>query len=227
MAVDPFPSEAAALDFITNDAALTAGMAGLADLPDFMVLCAGLVDLTGDPDQPPYAGLADTEMLYAGSLLKICAMVAAFELRSRVRQHVAEAIDAGTTTAKPGWEKPVFAALLKDVAAGAGGGAAEAAGHAAEPRADIRRHRRWRRRFRRRHAGAERCRHRQGRRVRRAARRLPRLAAEHAALVEQHRRQPLHPGAGLSLHRRHAARRRLRRCRPGQRALAVRRLHGA
>ena len=31
-----------------------------------------------------------------------------------MRQHVAAAIDAGTTTDKPGWEKPVFAALLQD-----------------------------------------------------------------------------------------------------------------
>ncbi len=113
MAVDPFPSGAAALDVITDDAALTAGMAGLADLPDFMVLCAGLVDLTGDPGQPPYAGLADNDMLYAGSLLKIGAMYAAFELRSRVRDAVAAAIDAGTATDRPGWEKPVFAALLQ------------------------------------------------------------------------------------------------------------------
>ncbi|MFC7476058.1 serine hydrolase [Dankookia sp. GCM10030260] len=113
MTVDPFPTSAVPLGFVTNDAALTSGMAALADLPGFMVLCAGLVDLTGDPDQPPYAGLADGEMLYAGSLLKVCALYAAFELRARVRQHVAEAIDAGTATDMPGWEKPVFAALLR------------------------------------------------------------------------------------------------------------------
>ena len=41
-------------------------------------LAVSLVDVT-DPDHPRYAGINDSEMMYAASLPKICALVAAFE----------------------------------------------------------------------------------------------------------------------------------------------------
>jgi Beta-lactamase enzyme family len=111
MTIDPFPSAAPPLVFHTNEEQLTGGMAELVDLPDFMIQCAGLVDLTGAPAMPPYAGFNDNEMIFPGSLQKIVAMYAAFELRSRVRQHVAEAIGGGLSTSTPGWEATVIADL--------------------------------------------------------------------------------------------------------------------
>jgi hypothetical protein len=107
MAVDPFPASAVQLSFHTNDAQLTNGMATIsASFPD---MAAALVDLTDDPELPPYGGFRDTEMLYPGSVLKICAMYAAHELRSRVRASVADAIAGGLSTSARGWEQTVIA----------------------------------------------------------------------------------------------------------------------
>jgi hypothetical protein len=50
-------------------------------------------------------------MLFVGSLQKISAMYAAFELRSRVRAQTAAAIAAGLSTTSVGWEKSVIADL--------------------------------------------------------------------------------------------------------------------
>jgi hypothetical protein len=58
-------------------------------------LCGGIVDLTGDPALPPYAGHNDTDMLYVGSLAKIYAMYVAFELRRRVTRHAKDEIKLG------------------------------------------------------------------------------------------------------------------------------------
>ena len=65
-------------------------------------LCAALVDLTGAPVMPPYAGLNDKEMIYAGSLPKICAMYAAFALRARVQAFVDAAVANGAPVVPPG-----------------------------------------------------------------------------------------------------------------------------
>jgi hypothetical protein len=58
-------------------------------------LCGGMVDLTGDPALPPYAGHNDTDMLFVGSLAKTYAMYVAFELRRRVTQHAKDEIKLG------------------------------------------------------------------------------------------------------------------------------------
>jgi len=57
-----------------------------------------LVDLTDDPGMPPTFGHRDEEMVYPGSMVKIAAMYAAFELRSRVQQQA----DATAHAVSPG-----------------------------------------------------------------------------------------------------------------------------
>ena len=78
---------------------------------DLVGLCGGLVDLTGDPTLPPYAGHNDTDMLFVGSLAKTYAMYVAFELRRRVTQHAKDEIKLGISpTTAPGVAK-IFADL--------------------------------------------------------------------------------------------------------------------
>lgn len=77
--------------------------------PDVSRLCGAVVDLTGDPDLPPYAGHNDTDMLYVGSLAKIYPLLAAFELRRRVTRQAKDMIKIGLSTATAGWENNVFA----------------------------------------------------------------------------------------------------------------------
>jgi hypothetical protein len=74
-------------------------------------MCSAVADLTGDPANPPYAGVNDDEVLYPGSLQKISAMYAAFLLRAQVQAQVSAAVHGGLSTHTRGWEKPVIADL--------------------------------------------------------------------------------------------------------------------
>lgn len=110
--VDPFPNVTTdPLPLDTADGALNSLMSAVASDHTLSGLCAGLIDLTDNPAVPPYAGFNDQEMLFVGSLQKISAAYAAFELRSRVQGQVTAAVHAGLSTASAGWEKPVIAAL--------------------------------------------------------------------------------------------------------------------
>ena len=106
--VDPFPTAPYALTFDTSDAKLNAAMAAIAAKASLKKMCAAVVDLTGNPTNPPYAGLNDDDLLYTGSLPKILPYYAAFELRHRVRRQVAAAIAAGLATSGAGWERAVI-----------------------------------------------------------------------------------------------------------------------
>jgi hypothetical protein len=61
-------------------------------------LAAAVIDITGNPATPAYAGYFDDETFYAGSLVKIAPMYAAFELRARVQLLVDQARPAGAVT---------------------------------------------------------------------------------------------------------------------------------
>jgi hypothetical protein len=76
-------------------------------------MCGAVIDLTGDPDLPPYRGHNDTDMLYVGSLAKIYPLPAAFELRRRVTQQAKDMIKIGLSTRTAGWRDRVFAELKK------------------------------------------------------------------------------------------------------------------
>ena len=91
--IDPFPVEPTVV-FNINDKRMTEAFAPLT-VSTVSHLCAALVDLTGNPAIPPYAGLNDEEMIFAGSLPKICVMYAAFALRSRVQAFVDAAATNG------------------------------------------------------------------------------------------------------------------------------------
>ena len=88
-AIDPFPAEPT-IAFVVNDKRMTEAFAPVVT-GSANHLCAALVDLTGNPAKPPYAGLNDTEMIFAGSLPKICAMYAAFALKAQVQAFVTAA----------------------------------------------------------------------------------------------------------------------------------------
>jgi hypothetical protein len=80
---------------------------------DVSGLCGAVIDLTGEPDLPPYVGHNDTDMLYVGSLAKIYPLLAAFELRRRVTRQAKDMIKIGLSTATAGWQNKVFAELKK------------------------------------------------------------------------------------------------------------------
>ena len=88
-AIDPFPPKPT-VTFILDDKRMTEAFAPVASGP-VDHLCAALVDLTGNPATPPYAGHRDDEMIFAGSLLKICTMYAAFALKAQVQAFVTAA----------------------------------------------------------------------------------------------------------------------------------------
>ncbi|MBV9825478.1 MAG: serine hydrolase [Alphaproteobacteria bacterium] len=112
--VDPFPTSALSLSLDTSNTKMNSMMAAVAADPAVSGLCAALVDLTGDPATPSYAGFNDNDMIFVGSLDKICAAYAAFELRQRVRDQVLVAVSAGLSTAKSGWETSIIKALEAD-----------------------------------------------------------------------------------------------------------------
>jgi hypothetical protein len=101
---DPFPAVPYSLTLGSNPDLNS--ISALARDPKFKDLCVAVIDLSGDPS---YIGFNDDDMLYVGSLQKISPMYAAFELRSRVQQHVAAAVAAGlSTTSSTGWQQTLF-----------------------------------------------------------------------------------------------------------------------
>jgi hypothetical protein len=98
-AIDPFPP-APSLAFAVDDERMSQAFAPVHS-SSVNHLCAAVVDLTGDPAMPPYAGLNDDEMIFAGSLPKICAMYAAFALRAQVQAFVDAAGAHGEPVAAP------------------------------------------------------------------------------------------------------------------------------
>jgi hypothetical protein len=111
--VDPFPSTPYVVSFDKGNSSLNSAFARIAADPDLNRMCAAVVDLTDSPAQPAYAGMNDDEMLYVGSLQKICLLYVAFELRHRVRLHLQAAISAGYSTAQPGWERALLEQLQR------------------------------------------------------------------------------------------------------------------
>ncbi len=112
VALDPFPNTALALSLADNgflgiNPSLSSAMSALAANPATKDMCVAVVDLQAPPVgvDGVYQGFNDDDMLYVGSLQKISAMYAAFELRSRVRQHVAAAIAGGLSTSAADWQK--------------------------------------------------------------------------------------------------------------------------
>jgi monoamine oxidase len=85
-AIDPFP-DAPTLMFDAHDERMRKSFEPVT-VSTVTHLCSALVDLTTESATPPYAGLNDQEMIFAGSLPKICAMYAAFALQARVQAFV-------------------------------------------------------------------------------------------------------------------------------------------
>jgi hypothetical protein len=111
-AVDPFPS-AYALSFDTSNASFNTCENSAATAAAVQDLCGAVVDLTGAPANPAYAGHNDNDMLYVGSMAKLFAMYVAFELKSRVEKQAKTMIAAGLSTATAGWENKVYDELKK------------------------------------------------------------------------------------------------------------------
>jgi hypothetical protein len=82
-------------------------MAALKANPATKNLCIAVVDLQAPPSGADgvYQGFNDDDMIYVGSLQKISAMYAAFELRSRVRAHVESALKGGMSATAADWKK--------------------------------------------------------------------------------------------------------------------------
>jgi len=98
--IDPFPT-GPTLAFRLNDARMIEAFEPVT-ISNASHLCAALVDLTGAPVMPPYAGLNDKEMIYAASLPKIFTMYVAFALRARVQAFVDAAGANGVPVVPPG-----------------------------------------------------------------------------------------------------------------------------
>ncbi|MDQ6670779.1 MAG: hypothetical protein M3069_08510 [Chloroflexota bacterium] len=110
-AIEPFPTAPYALTLADNaflklNASLDTAMLARAADATTRGLCAAVVDLrpVGGGDGI-YQGYNDDDMLYVGSLQKISAMYAAFELRDRVQRHVNNAIAHGSSTSASDWLK--------------------------------------------------------------------------------------------------------------------------
>ncbi len=97
--IDPFPTEPT-LAFEVNEPGMTTAFDPVT-VSTANHLCAALVDLTGDPAMPSYTGINDEEIVFAGSLLKICAMYAAFALRAQVQAFVDAAAANGASVIPP------------------------------------------------------------------------------------------------------------------------------
>jgi hypothetical protein len=98
--IDAFPATPT-LAFHVNEPGMLAAFAPVTT-STVNHLCAALVDLTGNPATPPYAGLNDEEMVFAGSMVKVCAMYAAFALRFQVQAFVDAAAANGAPVVPPG-----------------------------------------------------------------------------------------------------------------------------
>jgi V8-like Glu-specific endopeptidase len=98
-AIDPFPPQPA-LAFHVNEPGMVSHFAPILTSP-VRHLCAALVDLSGTSIGLPYVGLNDDDMVFAGSMLKICAMYVAFALRSQVQAFVDAASANGISVVPP------------------------------------------------------------------------------------------------------------------------------
>jgi hypothetical protein len=98
--IDSFPAKPA-VTFDVSDERMKKAFAPVT-VSTAMPVCTALVDLTGDPAMPPYAGVYNQEMIFAGSLPKICVMYAAFALRARVQAFVDAAGANGAPVVPPG-----------------------------------------------------------------------------------------------------------------------------
>jgi len=110
--VAPFPRPVSMPREMTNQAFIDCVEAA-AQPAELGGLCAGVVDLTGDPALPPYAGHNDTDMLYVGSLAKLYPLYVAFVLRARVTEHARRLVRGGLAPDDPGFPARVFADLRK------------------------------------------------------------------------------------------------------------------
>ena len=98
--VDPLPSPPT-VAFHVNDKRMVDAFAPVLTSP-VRHLCAALVDLTGNPLAPPYVGMNDEEMVFAGSMVKAVTMYVAFALRARVQAFVDAAAANGVPVVAPG-----------------------------------------------------------------------------------------------------------------------------
>lgn len=98
--IDPFPAKPT-VTFQVSDERMKKAFAPVT-VSTAMPVCTALVDLTGNPAMPPYAGVYDEEMIFAGSVPKICVMYAAFALRCRVQAFVDAAAANGAPVVPPG-----------------------------------------------------------------------------------------------------------------------------
>jgi hypothetical protein len=115
----PFPTTAAAsADLQAKVTAVLDGAGGwithehTAHRASAETLAAAVVDLT-DPAVVAYAGYHDADTFYVGSMNKVAAMYASFELRHQLRKAVAPAHAAGLNIAVAGWEITFKAAVVK------------------------------------------------------------------------------------------------------------------
>jgi hypothetical protein len=110
--VDPFPP-AISLTFDTSNTALNTCASTAASNPAVSDLCGAIVDVTGSPAQPLYAGHNDADMLFVGSLAKIYTVYVAFWLKQRVETQAKAMIAAGLPTSTSGWQNRVFNELRR------------------------------------------------------------------------------------------------------------------
>jgi hypothetical protein len=108
--VEPFPSSPPALTFGST----IGGISAVTSHHNLDNLCCALADLTDNAANPPFVGVHDDEVLYVGSVQKVSAMYAAFELRKRVRMQVDTAKANGLNTTRHGWEVAVIDDLQRD-----------------------------------------------------------------------------------------------------------------
>ncbi|WP_157370741.1 serine hydrolase [Vulgatibacter incomptus] len=98
-AIDPFPPPGV-VNLVRNDPSMTTAFAPVT-VSTANHLCAGLADVTGAPASAAFAGLHEEEMVFVGSLMKLCVMYAAFALRERVQAFVDAAKANGEPFAAP------------------------------------------------------------------------------------------------------------------------------
>ena len=110
-AVAPFPRYPYVLGLEMTNEELSNCAATMERDPDTRPMCGAIADLTGSRQLPPFYAHNPVDMVYVGSLAKIYAMYAAFELRKRVQQQVNDMIKLGLSTTNAGWERHVFSAL--------------------------------------------------------------------------------------------------------------------
>jgi len=116
-ALGPFPSRyELALDTTTPfgptvTTALTAAITANPTAPSAQTLAGAVIDLTGAPARPVYAGFFDDETFNIGSMAKVGPMYAAYELRLRIQTLVDAAKLFGLDASLPTWWAPIVDAV--------------------------------------------------------------------------------------------------------------------